>query len=222
MSHEQLKSSTTNPTFKRIFKLLIGIIGFLAVAGGVFLALFVGTMLAAEQYEQYSTNQEQKQAFDEAFASAKQKQLIQEEIKERNSSPASTTTNKKQLIICTGPDKKQFQTTQKECEDFNRAWGNVPSSVVQPSQTQWIDSIGAINERLKETNEYYDTRNEEHIKEMQRINEEMAKLTPLPIQQEPLPLPTYTSPPVYQRICQNNTNGMFGKTCYNVCVINCY
>lgn len=33
-------------------------------------------------------------------------------------------------ITCTGPDGKQFQTTRKECDDFNAAWGN-PTSTSQ-------------------------------------------------------------------------------------------
>lgn len=35
-----------------------------------------------------------------------------------------TTATNKNTITCTGPDGKKFQTTQKECEDFNLAWGN--------------------------------------------------------------------------------------------------
>lgn len=32
------------------------------------------------------------------------------------------------LITCTGPDKKQFQTTQAECDAFNKSWGNSTST----------------------------------------------------------------------------------------------
>lgn len=37
--------------------------------------------------------------------------------------PKTNTANK---ITCTGPDGKTFQTTQEECDAFNKAWGNVP------------------------------------------------------------------------------------------------
>ncbi|PIY79353.1 MAG: hypothetical protein COY81_02990 [Candidatus Pacebacteria bacterium CG_4_10_14_0_8_um_filter_43_12] len=37
------------------------------------------------------------------------------------------------LITCTGPDGKQFQTTQKECDSFNAAWGNTPKIQLAPA-----------------------------------------------------------------------------------------
>jgi len=36
-------------------------------------------------------------------------------------------------ITCTGPDGKQFQTTQKECENFNAAWGNTSKTQLAPA-----------------------------------------------------------------------------------------
>lgn len=34
------------------------------------------------------------------------------------------------LIDCIGPDGKQFQTTQKQCDDLNRGWGKEPNYLV--------------------------------------------------------------------------------------------
>lgn len=45
------------------------------------------------------------------------------------------TTTSKNNITCTGPDGKQFQTTQKECDDFNSAWGNEPKT--QPNNSDF-------------------------------------------------------------------------------------
>jgi len=44
-------------------------------------------------------------------------------------SPKSVVKNyvKSNLIDCTGPDKVVFKTTQKECDEFNSAWGNKPT-----------------------------------------------------------------------------------------------
>lgn len=42
-----------------------------------------------------------------------------------NNNPQLNSTTKK--ITCTGPDNKQFQTTQEECDSFNKAWNNTPT-----------------------------------------------------------------------------------------------
>lgn len=44
-------------------------------------------------------------------------------------------------IDCTGPDGVVFQTTQKECDDFNIAWGNVslPQSYSKTINSSLID-----------------------------------------------------------------------------------
>jgi len=39
----------------------------------------------------------------------------------------TTTNNTSSQITCTGPDGKTFQTTQEECDAFNKAWGNEPT-----------------------------------------------------------------------------------------------
>lgn len=44
------------------------------------------------------------------------------------SQPTSSNTTSSQLIDCTGPDGKHFQTTQQQCTDFNAAWHNYPTS----------------------------------------------------------------------------------------------
>lgn len=44
--------------------------------------------------------------------------------KQNTTTPPQTNTSNK--ITCTGPDGKMFQTTQEECDSFNKAWGNVP------------------------------------------------------------------------------------------------
>lgn len=44
-------------------------------------------------------------------------------VQQRVTTPQTNTSNK---ITCTGPDGKTFQTTQEECDAFNKAWGNVP------------------------------------------------------------------------------------------------
>lgn len=43
---------------------------------------------------------------------------------QQNTIPVQKGTSNK--ITCTGPDGKTFQTTQAECDNFNKAWGNVP------------------------------------------------------------------------------------------------
>ncbi len=52
-------------------------------------------------------------------------------------------------ITCTGPDGKQFQTTQKECDEFNKAWGNEGQ---QLNAQQPSDHQGQINHS---SNSYY-------------------------------------------------------------------
>lgn len=49
------------------------------------------------------------------------------------------------LIDCTGPDGKQFKTTQKECDSFNAAWVN-KKSVTTP---QNIQNKGLTAEEIK-------------------------------------------------------------------------
>jgi len=39
----------------------------------------------------------------------------------------SVNTKQSNKIECIGPDGKQFTTTQKECDEFNAAWGNIPT-----------------------------------------------------------------------------------------------
>lgn len=38
-------------------------------------------------------------------------------------SPTATISAQKELITCTGPDSKQFQATQDDCDEFLEAWG---------------------------------------------------------------------------------------------------
>lgn len=52
-----------------------------------------------------------------------------------NSSTSSKVS--KQTITCTGPDGKQFQSTQQECDDFNSAWGKSSQTTnTQPAKKQ--------------------------------------------------------------------------------------
>jgi len=37
-------------------------------------------------------------------------------------------------VTCTGPDGKTFQATQKECDEFNKAWGTSSQPTQAPSQ----------------------------------------------------------------------------------------
>lgn len=48
-------------------------------------------------------------------------------------------------IDCTGPDGKHLQITQKECDDFNAAWGNKPKPVVQQTQQSGTQVRTATN-----------------------------------------------------------------------------
>jgi len=41
--------------------------------------------------------------------------------------------NAQKLITCTGPDGKQFQTSQKDCDEFNAAWKNNPTVTINPT-----------------------------------------------------------------------------------------
>lgn len=40
--------------------------------------------------------------------------------------------NTSSQITCTGPDGKQFQTTQKVCDEFNAAWEKKPVATFTP------------------------------------------------------------------------------------------
>lgn len=42
--------------------------------------------------------------------------------------------NNNMNVTCTGPDGKQFQTTQTECDKFNKAWGNTSTSSPDPNE----------------------------------------------------------------------------------------
>lgn len=51
--------------------------------------------------------------------------LADKQVKSAN----APTTSSASKITCTGPDGKKFNTTQKECDDFNIKWGNVKKTV---------------------------------------------------------------------------------------------
>jgi len=63
-----------------------------------------------------------------------------------------TNTSKKNLIECVGPDGKHFQTTQKECDDFNKAWGNTNSS--SPNSSTTSDNLIDNDHLLTLINQY--------------------------------------------------------------------
>lgn len=56
------------------------------------------------------------------------------------------------LITCTGPDGVKFQTTQKECENLNAAWGNPrpPQQGLTKEQAELMLIKGQGEQALKE------------------------------------------------------------------------
>jgi hypothetical protein len=50
-------------------------------------------------------------------------------------SKKTTTGTKTNLVDCVGPDGVHFQTTQKECDEFNSAWGNSKKPTMAPSSS---------------------------------------------------------------------------------------
>jgi len=48
-------------------------------------------------------------------------------VKNRPVKSDNTNAIQSNKIECTGPDGKKFTTTQKECDEFNAAWGNAPT-----------------------------------------------------------------------------------------------
>ena len=59
-------------------------------------------------------------------------------------SEQATTENsaaKELQITCTGPDGKQFQVTQQECDSFNAAWKNKSTSQTSTSQNNSIQMV---------------------------------------------------------------------------------
>lgn len=51
----------------------------------------------------------------------------------KRTTKTNTSTGGVSKITCVGPDGKSFQTTQKECDDFNAKWGNSKKTITPPS-----------------------------------------------------------------------------------------
>lgn len=56
----------------------------------------------------------------------------------KKTTSGSTNNTKTNTIDCVGPDGVHFQTTQKECDEFNQAWGNTNHSNLSSSTTSDI------------------------------------------------------------------------------------
>lgn len=67
----------------------------------------------------------------------------------------NTNTVQSNKIECTGPDGKKFNTTQKECDEFNAAWGNTATgrcldpngNVIADEKCPWLsENTSTIND----------------------------------------------------------------------------
>lgn len=140
-------------------------------------------------------------------------------------------------ITCTGPDQKQFQTTQKECDDFNRAWGNVPrpSTILQPTTVK--NTAGMTEQEKRQAEQYlqqlrdFAKQTEQDHQDYLKAVDEYAKASTeyyrLQLEQaaqfSPTPQ-TFEVPAVYADRCRTEFVGLTPFTeqiCEKVCVANC-
>lgn len=83
----------------------------------------------------------------------KPEQPIPTEIPEKKTQPAQAVKKENpKLITCTGPDGVKFQTTQKECDSLNAAWGNTrpPQQGLTKEQAELMIIKGQGEQALRE------------------------------------------------------------------------
>jgi len=90
----------------------------------IFVLLFVaGNLLKAniETKEQYN-----KLLLESKNSQNQQSTVNTTPVRQTNTQQYTSVSDVNPKIDCAGPDGKHFQATQKECDDFNTAWGNSP------------------------------------------------------------------------------------------------
>lgn len=83
------------------------------------------------------------------------------------------TTSSEQTIDCTGPDGKHLQITQKQCDEFNAAWNNVPQSIDPWGEDSQVNECAKTNNYAlcKCVGDYmYKTYTEDQVKQFEISN----------------------------------------------------
>jgi len=102
------------------------------------------------------------------------------------------------LVDCTGPDKKVIKLTQKVCDDFNAAWGNIPKPSPSPSSNDY--NYQSIHNYVQSVQ----NQNSTNSNNSHSVNQGAQGLSPtvLPPASHPTPTPTPVSWPTWSGSCK--------------------